>query len=124
VSVLDDLIQLEIELHQLRNLPWELANRLLHDNFTEIGRSGTLHTKASVLESIPGEGPSSEYTVSASGFEIKHQTPASVLLCYKSVQHWPGGITRNHALRSSLWVAGATGWVLLFHQGTPFSQSD
>jgi ribonuclease HI len=83
---------------------------LLHPEFTEIGTSGRLWTRDSMmmaLEESPGGGAELD-VISADRVGAE-----AVLLTYRSK-----GRTGS-SLRSSLWVLDGTQWRLRFHQGTP-----
>ncbi|AXJ10055.1 ribonuclease HI family protein [Arthrobacter sp. PM3] len=85
---------------------------LLHPDFTEIGSSGRIWTRDTMLmalEDNPG-GPVDLELLGADRLGEK-----TVLLTYRS--HTREG----SALRSSLWVLDGAQWRLRFHQGTPES---
>lgn len=89
----------------------EELNRLLDDEFHEIGASGRLWDRASLIGALSleqGLGPVAEID------EI-HAVPLGtdvVLLTYRA-----RGSNRT-SRRSSVWRYRADGWRLVFHQGT------
>ena len=111
------LKQLEVELHQ----PAVRADRgkleaLLHDSFTECGRSGRLYTREEILEEVCGE--SSPPPVWSQDFSTTKLSDELVLLTYKSAHIGADGTLTSHAFRSSLWQLTSQGWKMRFHQGT------
>ena len=83
---------------------------LLHPEFTEIGTSGRLWTRDSMmmaLEENPGGGAELD-VIGADRVGAE-----AVLLTYRSKGR------AGSSLRSSLWVLDGTQWRLRFHQGTP-----
>jgi hypothetical protein len=118
----DDLLQqlrdLEVALHNpdVRCNPARL-DELLHDSFTEFGRSGRSYSRADILEFLSLEVPprpiwSQDFTVAEISEDI-------ALLTYKSAYIETNGELGLHTLRSSLWQRTARGWQMRFHQGTP-----
>lgn len=118
----DDLVhhlrELEVALHQpdVRRDPARLDD-LLHDSFSEFGRSGRSYNRADILEFLRNEillGPvwSQEFTVAEIAEGI-------ALLTYKSAYVHAYGELHGHTIRSSLWQCTARGWQMRFHQGTP-----
>ena len=83
---------------------------LLHPEFTEIGSSGRLWTRDSMmmaLEENPGGGTEPEM------IGADRIGPEAVLLTYRSRGR------EGSSLRSSLWILDGTQWRLRFHQETP-----
>jgi ribonuclease HI len=81
---------------------------LLHPEFWEIGASGTRWDRAGVVGALaddPGTCPQ------VSEMSAERVAEDVVLVTYGT----PG------SRRSSLWVQGATGWRVRFHQGTATS---
>jgi hypothetical protein len=78
---------------------------MLADEFREFGRSGTVYTKAEILNFL--------------GAEEENQPVADgvALVTYRSERTELGGETVR-ALRSSLWVWREERWQMVFHQGT------
>ena len=120
-ALLDTLRKLEVETHQahVRADPQELE-RLLHPNFFEVGRSGALYSRASVLAEFTNRPPL--YRVWAQDFQIESVTEGLALLTYRSAHVADNGSLERHTLRASLWQSTEQGWRLRFHQGTPVSE--
>jgi hypothetical protein len=117
-ELLETLQQLETELHQLetrRNV--SRLEELLHPDFEEFGRSGRIFSRMDAL------GEFSEITaypsVVAKNFKVDAFSEGAALMTYTSAHVGPSGDLHRHTLRSSLWMRGAHGWQLRFHQGTP-----
>jgi hypothetical protein len=116
--LLDTLRKLEIETHQpdVRADRHKLG-RLLHPNFLEIGRSGVLYSRDSVLTEFSAGPPS--YCVWSQDFQIESLAENLALLTYRSAHLADDGTLERHTLRASLWQSTEVGWQLRFHQGTP-----
>jgi len=85
---------------------------LLHAEFREIGASGRLWDRESMVAALaedPGTG------ATAGELEARVVGDGVVLLTYVSDS------AAGRSLRSSLWVRGEDGWRVLFHQGTPLA---
>jgi hypothetical protein len=91
--------------------------RLLHPEFREYGRSGTAYSRSETLGLLLSEQQTVE--VHAQDFQLQAPSEGVALLTYRSAHVGGGGVLEKHSLRSSLWKLSATGWQLLFHQGTP-----
>jgi hypothetical protein len=115
---LDEVVKLELRLldPSVRARPDEI-DRLLHEEFTEIGASGRRWDRAStiaLLATDPGSAPEvSDVAARALADEV-------VLITYLAKHAADEGTA---SLRSSLWVKADDAWKVLFHQGTPVSPS-
>jgi hypothetical protein len=94
-----------------------MAGALLHDSFTEFGRSGRSYSRSAILELLASEETSGE--VLAQEFEVVELGPNAALLTYRSAVIDESGNAHRHSVRSSIWVQTPDGWKLRFHQGTP-----
>jgi hypothetical protein len=113
------------ELTRLEEAMWRGDTRFDHGfqqarfaaDFFEFGRSGRVYTR--------------EQVVSAQSREIRAVLPMANLairlldqntaqVTYDSEVTY--GEVTEHARRSSIWSRGASGWVMRFHQGTPYSR--
>jgi ribonuclease HI len=110
VGVLEEVVALELQLlDPAVRADREAVERLLHPEFREIGASGRLWDRASMVAALaqdPGTG--------ARASEIDARFVAEDLVLVTYVTDSDDG----HARRSSLWVRGEDGWRVLFHQGT------
>lgn len=117
-ALLDTLRTLEVETHQPRvRTDHRKLGRLLHPNFFEVGRSGVLYSRDSVLTEFSNHPPS--YSVWSQDFQIESLTEGLALLTYRSAHVADDGTLERHTLRASLWQSTEQGWQLRFHQGTP-----
>jgi hypothetical protein len=117
-ELLQHLCELEIALHQqaVRHDRSRL-DLLLHDEFTEFGRSRRSYTKADVLKNLAEE--SSPSVIWSQDFVLARLGEGVALLTYRSAHVGPNGELSRHTLRSSLWQQTGSGWRMRFHQGTP-----
>lgn len=93
-------------------------DRLIAEDFMEIGSSGTLYTKASVIEALLQESKHAPLKWVMSHFEVHAVAEGLVLATFKTETTMPDGTPRA-ALRASLWRQRGEAWRLVFHQGTP-----
>ena len=108
------VVQLERELLE----PATRANlarvrELLADDFLEVGASGQSFGKAEVLSWLPAESGKSFAVTSIKAVTLGKGV---ILVTYAAERTYQGYITRS--LRSSVWVKGAGGWQMRYHQGT------
>ncbi len=93
---------------------------LLHPEFTEIGASGKLHTRADTLAHLPQESQAQpELELTLADFKAQQLTPGLALTTYTTTRTNPDTHTTTQARRSSIWKREANTWRLFFHQGTP-----
>ena len=83
---------------------------LLRDDFIEFGSSGLIYEKESLIEMIADETPA---PVVIRDFMVRQLADNTALVTYRSV-----GQSGQEARRSSIWIRGASGWQMAFHQGT------
>jgi ribonuclease HI len=89
---------------------------LLHRDFREIGGSGRVWDKTTVLAALAADpGPPPE----VSELKAEWLTRDAALVTYRA--HGPGGTA---SLRTSVWVRDAGAWRVRFHQGTPAAAQD
>lgn len=87
----------------------EAVTALLHEDFREFGASGQGWDRESVVAALAAD-PGGD--VDVSNVEASRLAPDIVLVTYVAAR--PG----RRSLRSSVWRRDASGWRLLFHQGT------
>ena len=94
---------------------------LLHPDFVEFGRSGTVWTREATLDEFGGaQAAAPAPTIHAQDFELRHLAEGLALLTYRSAHVEADGRRDRWSLRSSLWQRDDGGaWRLRFHQGTP-----
>lgn len=122
-DLLFQLQQYEQQLHQLATRNQRaVVESLLHPDFFEIGRSGKRYQRQQVIDALVAE--SCDPGIQSAEFALSMINENCALLTYRS---WRLDEPDNQTLRSSLWVkrAGdASGWRLLYHQGTPLVQAE
>lgn len=122
-SLLSTLRDLECELHQ----PQCRSNRarleqLLAPDFREFGRSGATYTRDDTLALLPTETELPQ--IHAQDFAVNVLSETIVLLTYHVAHVNAAGELFRHTNRSSIWRLGASGWQMIFHQGTPTDPFD
>ncbi|MBY4109610.1 nuclear transport factor 2 family protein [Rhodococcus fascians] len=85
---------------------------LLADDFVEIGASGVVWTKQSILELLGGES-------AADGIIEVHDLSGRILDVGVVLVQWTSRRSGRRARRSSIWRRTSDGWELVHHQGTP-----
>ncbi|MBL8522188.1 MAG: GNAT family N-acetyltransferase [Betaproteobacteria bacterium] len=118
-EMLTELRGLEIALQHacVKPDPARVAE-LVHDDFREIGRSGKLWDKQSLLEALAAEAGSPSPPMHSQNFVLHARTAENATLIYRSANIEPDGSFSRHTLRSSLWTRQGERWQMLFHQGT------
>jgi hypothetical protein len=113
----DHLIALELRLLDPNvRRDAQAVGEMLDPDYYEFGRSGVVWHRQALLDAL---GDEDHATISAHGFEAHELADGVVLLTYHS-DRVVMLVSKQHSLRSSLWVRGADGqWRMRFHQGTP-----
>jgi hypothetical protein len=88
---------------------------VIAEDFFEFGRSGRVYRREDTL-AIP-RSPI-QAVLPLPDFAARPLGPDVAQVTYNSAVTY-GGVVQ-HARRSSIWSRAGTGWVLRFHQGTPF----
>ena len=91
---------------------------LLDDDFHELGVSGTVWTRAAIVEALRDEA-FSERTIS--DFRVKRMASDVALVTYRAHREAIPERPAAESLRSSLWKLRAGRWRMAFHQGTPLA---
>lgn len=90
-------------------------NELIANDFFEFGRSGRVYQKQDTLaiecQTIDAVFPLPE-------FHARLLDENTAQLTYNSAVTYNGVV--EYARRSSIWSRTTNGWILRFHQGTPF----
>ncbi|HLD82111.1 MAG TPA: DUF4440 domain-containing protein [Patescibacteria group bacterium] len=97
----------------------EELDKLLADDFTEFGSSGSIYHKPDTLQGLTTSTDRIVFEVS--DFEVKELSDSFVLTTFKTER------TINDtdiviSLRSSIWKKTDGNWQMFFHQGTPIKQ--
>jgi hypothetical protein len=112
-SLEEDLMRPEV-----RSSRVELEARLAAD-FAEIGRSGRVYDRASLVEALATEGDHAPPVIHVRDFSVRLLAPDIALATYRSVLEDPVGGPPAVALRSSIWRREGDAWRMAFHQWTP-----
>jgi hypothetical protein len=117
-SLLLELQALEVELHHPGvRCSRERLERLLHPEFHEVGRSGRIYDRETIVGYLAAQA--SPPAVASDAFALLVIDARAALLTYRSAHVEQGNRLVNHTLRSSLWLETRVGWQLRYHQGTP-----
>ena len=98
----------------------ELEARLAPD-FAEIGRSGRVYDRASLVAALAAEHDDAPAVARVEDFSVRLLAPGVALATYRSVREDAAGGPPAVALRSSIWRRDGDAWRMAFHQGTPTS---
>ncbi|MFE1249593.1 DUF4440 domain-containing protein [Streptomyces sp. NPDC058735] len=94
----------------------ERVDALLHPEFQEFGASGRHWSRAAIIASLAATTDPEGRPVAVSALRGVQLAPDLVHLSYDT--EYEG----SRAHRSSLWRRTESGWLLWFHQATPFSE--
>jgi len=86
-------------------------------DFFEFGRSGRVYARE---DSVRDSGIAFDAQLPLDGLLIRELAPGLAQLTYRSHCRYPGEPV-EHANRCSLWSRTPAGWVMRFHQGTPYT---
>ncbi|TMP39735.1 DUF4440 domain-containing protein [Pseudoalteromonas rubra] len=116
-DTLDMLIGLERELLDpaVRENPQRLA-QLLDEDFYEISANGLMFNKSHVLARLPREKVPQFYNQDFQGQMLAEHLAQ---ITYHAAYRRNAYSNLNYSVRMSIWRSRASGWQLLFHQGTP-----
>ena len=91
--------------------------RLLALDFFEYGRSGRVYSREDILAA---ERERFEARLPLAHFDARLLGPDIAQLTYNSIVRYDGEWL--YGRRSSIWSRDAAGWLLRFHQGTPYDR--
>ncbi|HEY0795891.1 MAG TPA: DUF4440 domain-containing protein [Acidisarcina sp.] len=93
---------------------------LLHEDFAEIGQSGRIYDKASIIYELQREASNQNFPCAAPSvhdFELHSLSTDTALVTYRTVS---GPLSSpKEVFRSSIWQFINGAWRVRFHQGTP-----
>jgi hypothetical protein len=92
--------------------------RVLAEDFLEIGRSGRLYQREDTL-SVPRE--SINAVIPLPDFDARLLTEDIAQVIYNSKVTYDSVVQKGR--RSSIWSRTSNGWILRFHQGTPYDDA-
>lgn len=84
-------------------------------DFFEFGRSGRVYSRKQIILSEAGE---IQAKLPLENLSIRLLDENTAHVTYNSHVEYNGVV--EHARRSSIWSRGEEGWVMRFHQGTPY----
>jgi hypothetical protein len=111
------------ELTRLEEAMWIAATRFdaafqqerFASDFFEFGRSGRIYARERVM--LTG-GREIKARLPLDQLRIRRLDESTAQVTYNSHVEYDGVV--EHARRSSIWTKTGGGWVMRFHQGTPF----
>jgi len=111
------------ELIQLEEAMWRASTRFdiafqekrFAADFVEFGRSGKTYTRDQM---ILASGPPIDAELPLDNLTVRALAEGVVQVTYNSHVLHDGVL--EHGRRSSIWTRSAEGWVMRFHQGTPY----
>ena len=89
--------------------------RVLAADFFEFGRSGRIYQREDII-SAPGQ--TIDTVIPLPDFDARLLSSDIALVTYNSRATFDGVLEKGR--RSSIWSRAAEGWILRFHQGTPY----
>lgn len=95
----------------------EALDKLIADDFAEIGKSGSRYSKQDVLEHVTQEV---DRKIESYGWEVRQIDEKVYIINYISFETVDG--QRLDTLRTSLWKLNGDNWQMIFHQGTNKNQ--
>jgi hypothetical protein len=111
------LERLEQELwREETRLDKQRMNELIAPDFFEFGRSGRVWQRQDTLAAVPH---TKNIVPPLPEFHIRLFDENIAQVTYDSAFIYDGVV--EHTRRSSIWSRSTSGWVLRFHQGTPFN---
>ncbi|MGW8247232.1 MAG: nuclear transport factor 2 family protein [Acidiferrobacterales bacterium] len=93
---------------------YDFLDKILHEDFLEIGASGTAYNKKQVIDLLIR---GSNFSSQATGFRFFQVAEGVALLTY-SLETVSPDIGTRHSVRSSVWKLENDSWKLVYHQGT------
>jgi len=92
--------------------------QLLAEDFFEIGRSGRVYRRVDTL-AVPRQPI--EAVLPLPDFDARLLTEDMAQVTYNSAVTYDGVLQKGR--RSSIWSRASNGWVIRFHQGTPYDDA-
>lgn len=94
----------------------DALDRLIADDFHEIGANGRSFGKDEVMSRLPGE---SGIAFVARDYALRRVSEDLIVVLYRAERGVEGSSAAS--LRSSWWRRESAGWRMVFHQGTPLA---
>jgi len=93
----------------------KFMEEVIAQDFFEFGRSGRIYERADTLGAAPQP---LDAVLPLPDFKVRLLNADSAQVTYNSVVRSNGVV--DYGRRSSIWSRTGRGWVLRFHQGTPY----
>ena len=93
----------------------DYLNNILHDEFMEIGKNGTVYHKNDTIEALYG---SDDRKIDVKSFSVRMVSLSMFIVNYIST-HEDG----TRVYRTSLWMETLKGYSMYFHQGTIINEN-
>jgi hypothetical protein len=111
------------ELTRLEEAMWIAATRFdaafqqkrFAPDFFEFGRSGRIYSRQQAIR-VGGDEINARLPLDA--LQVRSLDESTAQVTYNSHVEYDGAV--EHARRSSIWTRTHNGWVMRFHQGTPY----
>jgi hypothetical protein len=96
-----------------------VIDRLLADDFQEIGSAGDVFGKREALDDLAEEARDGlRYERTATDWSVRAITDDVALVTYRVERNDPGAGSTATSVRSSVWAYRDGRWQMVFHQGT------
>lgn len=99
----------------VRKSPAKLSE-LIADEFREIGKSGKVWIKQTLIEELSKE-PHTDITIN--DFNLTLLSENIALVTYTAHYEQKRNVPSSKSIRSSIWKMVDNKWKIVFHQGTP-----
>ena len=115
-NLTEHIKQLETQLlsPDVRKNPVEL-DKLIDDEYIEIGKSGRIWTKKTVIDALRIE---QNTKINITDFRLRLISDNIALVTYSAYQNPSSDNPGIKSLRSSVWKMSGSMWRIIFHQGT------
>ncbi|MFF3753323.1 DUF4440 domain-containing protein [Streptomyces sp. NPDC002018] len=114
-SAISSAIQAELRLlDPVVRASADLLGGLLHPDFREFGVSGREWDRDALVAALTAQGAPGPRPITTSKMRGVQLAPGVVLLTFDT------DVNGRRAHRSSVWRLTESGWLLYFHQGTPY----
>lgn len=90
-------------------------DKIISDDFLEIGKSGKIWTKQALITSYENK---TEVNITITDFRLKPLSDSILLAIYTAHHTSETYHPVVKTIRSSVWRLSGTGWEIVFHQGT------
>ncbi|MFN3501510.1 DUF4440 domain-containing protein [Allorhizobium sp. NPDC080224] len=118
IPSLEEIQSLEEALHQPGTRRCrQTLEILLADGFMEIGASGSVYDRTTIMELLEREPGTGGNNLETANYALKPISSDAVLLTYETKRSTANG-SLQCVLRSSIWKYDGCKWQMLFHQGT------